>query len=142
MTLTIKYFLGIVALVTLTSSLKVETKFIAYIPYIDLIKNGEKYELIYNSQGCFHGVSETITITKRKDKHFLKYNKSIKEISDKEKEVIRNYESDIYYREFDSGCTTIDQYLLIHKGDTITDNWDGSCEWNGWNNLLENLKLK
>lgn len=121
--------------------LQSSTYFIGYISHVWLIQNGQKLEIQYLSNGSFHNVKETLIVKRKKDKYYLNYQDSTLDLSIENVKKISSFEEDIYYREFGTGCTTTDKYLIIFKKDTVVRNIDASCEWDGWQNLLNDLGL-
>lgn len=60
-----------------------------------------------------------------------------KVLSEKEVEMIRNFEIEMHYFN-DGGCTTEDIYSVNFNNKT-TKFYDHSCDWNGWRLITKKL---
>lgn len=107
--------------------------------FINILNNTESYSIKYNSQGCFHNESVTLTIKRDNNKFYIIYNDTKRLLSDSEVKRIQKFETELQSVK-DMGCTTVDTYVLEYRDKRIETS-DGGCEWNGFYNLKKELNL-
>ncbi len=111
-----------------------------HIPIISQLREGESYSIKIESIGCFHTWPDSIQIERINHKYYRTYRNNKKELTSKEYEHIQRFEMEFNLFDRRGGCTTTDTYTLTYNGQTLTYK-DASCEWNGYNHLLEHLNL-
>ena len=115
-------------------------KNIHYSPILSKLKADQEFIIKFESTGCFHFVTDKLTIKKKLNEYFVSYKGKTKELSQEEVEAIKSFEEEIKLTS-EWACTTVDTYYIIYQ-DQSQKIIDGTCDWNGFNKLLTNLSLK
>lgn len=107
-----------------------------FILVTDKLENGEFLQLNFNSTGCFHFLTDSLSIHKWNDRYYLRY-KNQTYIMDKESLMFfRDYEFKLNNLEKNvSYCTTTDFYTLTYNTE-IYQYWDLGCSWQGYRKLV------
>ncbi|MES2555041.1 MAG: hypothetical protein V4604_02770 [Bacteroidota bacterium] len=108
-----------------------------YSAVIDELEVGESYRINYESQGCFHSDSETISIGRIDGHYLVSWGDTSKILSQTEHDLIRQFEIEMNYMK-GGGCTTTDTYTVLYK-EKQKEIHDRTCEWNGWDFLTKQL---
>ena len=116
---------------------KINYSTIEHIPFIDKLKENEKYLINVYNQGCVSLGSATMEIRKTQNKVFAKINDKKKELNPEEIQYLRKFELELIHME-SSGCTSTDYYTLEYN-DEIVEIKDGSCNWYGYGRLYNLL---
>jgi len=105
-----------------------------------IIKNlkNESVKINYNSQGCFHKISDSITIRNESENYFITHGGKTKKINEKQLYEIEKLECQLYAIPKDGLCTTTEIYTITYKNKKQVIK-NGYCVWSGWNNLEEKL---
>lgn len=111
-----------------------------YIPFIDRLHEGESYSIEAESMGCFHHISQSMSIENKSGNFYVRDGKKKKQLDSADIEAVRHFEWELNYMQR-SLCTTTDTYTLTYKKEKL-EIIDGSCNWNGYDRLLEKLNLE
>jgi hypothetical protein len=110
-----------------------------YIPFIDQLKDKESYSIQISSQGCFNFSNDLLIIKRTTNNYFISYEGGERLLSKEDIDIIRHFEIELNYMSL-SGCTTVDDYILVYNNKEVKIS-DGSCRWFGGGNLKLNLHL-
>jgi len=102
---------------------------------IELLQNGESYEIEITSVGCFSGSRQTLVISKESDVFTANFQEVDKVLSTDDIEALRIFELQLRSLNM-GGCTTVDTYVIRYGNDTFQTS-DGTCSWNGGRKLLD-----
>ncbi|MDX1651321.1 MAG: hypothetical protein R3277_02440 [Brumimicrobium sp.] len=122
-----------ILLLLLFTSVKIEKTI------IEQLNDNESFEIIMESNGCFHSTTDKLSIKKKKGVYTAIKGKRKKTLGEKDLAEIRDFE--IKLRTFDEKmnvCTTTDTYLLKYRSYEFKY-VDGTCAWNGMSHLIEKL---
>ena len=108
--------------------------------FIDQIQNGERITMDVLSSGCFHHSTNKLIITREADKYFLEFKGKQRELTPKDLDVIRKFETELVHINSRVICTSSDIYTIRYKNQEIHID-DDSCMWNGWYGLKKDLGL-
>jgi hypothetical protein len=103
------------------------------------LKNGEKIEMLFTSEGCFHYEKETLVITRSEDVFYAHLNHEKKIVLTPSHVVaFTKFENELRELNNENICTTTDNYSIS------SPNWnfqlvDGSCSWRGFYFLIKAL---
>lgn len=114
--------------------------YVEYKPLLNNLKNGEQFIINFESIGCFHNTNHTLKIEKKSDIIYAEYNGTTKQLNKKEIKSLGKFENELK-KPKRTGCTTTSTYTIISMNDTQRI-MDGSCSWNGFYNLMEDLSIK
>jgi hypothetical protein len=111
------------------------------IPFIDQLKEGQTLVIEYRSQGCFHYVDQQLRINRKGNHYGGVWKDESFELSTAQVDSVRQFEVGLGSKVLPSGCTTQDRYIIRVEGNEALGKLyeDGSCEFNGYRNLLEAL---
>ncbi|CAN5784922.1 hypothetical protein BH11BAC7_BH11BAC7_17710 [soil metagenome] len=109
-----------------------------YNPVIDRLEDGEDYNIIIASSGCFHSTNDTLNIKRENGNYKAKMGLKTKSLTTENTEAIRNFEIELNNLGLQNGCTTETTYTIVYKEQkqTVTD---GGCSWSGNYYLVQNL---
>lgn len=108
--------------------------------FISQLKNNESFILNYHTQGCFHSTGYKLIFSKKNDLYYVTFNNKKSELKTEQIEQIRKFEKKLNRIRKFGGCTTTDYYELIY-GDEIFKVTDETCDWNGYDKLIEDLSI-
>lgn len=105
-----------------------------------IIKNLKNNSVVikYNSQGCFHKISDSIKITNINGIYLILYKNIEKQINKRQLDSLIKFESQLYAIPSDGGCTTIETYSILFDN-KIKVIKNRSCVWSGWTNLTDEI---
>ncbi|WP_131725389.1 hypothetical protein [Chryseobacterium sp. Leaf180] len=108
-----------------------------------IIKNlkNNSVEIKYNSQGCFHQISDSIKISNKNENYFILHKNVEKQIDKKQLENLIKFESQLYAIPSDGLCTTIENYSINFNNET-KEIRNENCVWSGWSNLEDEILNK
>lgn len=108
-----------------------------------IIKNlrNKSVNINYNTQGCFHKISDSLTISNKNGNYYILYNNQQKQIDKKQIDNLIKFESQLYAIPDDGLCTTTEIYSIEFENKTKQIK-NGHCVWSGWNNLEEEILNK
>lgn len=111
--------------------------------YKSIIKNlkNNSVEIKYNSQGCFHKISDSIKISNKNGNYFILHKNVEKQIDKKQLENLIKFESQLYAIPSDGLFTSIENYSIKFDNKT-KEIRNGSCVWSGWRNLEDEILNK
>ena len=110
-----------------------------FVPFIDLLREGESYQIELVSLGCFNGSKQTLEIFREIDGYAVQFGDTIKELGTFEINAIRDFELNLQALTL-GGCSTVDTYTLAY-GAAIVKVTDGTCSFNGGRELMKQLGL-
>lgn len=110
-----------------------------FVPFIDLLQDGESYHIEIVSIGCFNGSKQILTIFREADAYSVTFQDTIKPLDASEIEAIRDFELQLQELSL-GGCSTVDTYKLVY-GTQVFRTSDGTCSFNGGRKLLDYLGL-
>lgn len=124
-------------------NISINPDFSDYRKFIDksLIKNlseNQKVELIFKRNSCMGSSEGGIVITKRGKLFIAESHGNIKELNQKQVDLLVKMESELNLLQ-DGGCTTSDKYT-IKCGNVKKTYYDRTCAWEGWTNTNSELK--
>lgn len=102
--------------------------------FLSRIEDDEEYTIYYRSIGCFHLDVDSLTIYKASNNYYIKYKGKSKLLDPSEIAEIQKLENELLNYSFPDLCTTVDEYIVTYKSDTIQVT-DASCYWEGFNQL-------
>ena len=108
-----------------------------FVPFIDLLQDGENFKIEIISLGCFSGSKQTLTIFREANSYTVNFQETIKALSTAEIRAIRDFEWQLQSLAI-GGCSTVDTYKLVYGGDSIQVS-DGTCSFNGGRKLMQQL---
>lgn len=108
-----------------------------FVPFIDLLQDGEKFKIEIISLGCFNGSKQTLTIYREATGYTVNYQETIKALSATEISAIRDFEMQLQSLTM-GGCSTVDTYKISYGGNSIQVS-DGTCSFNGGRKLMQQL---
>ncbi len=108
---------------------------------IDELKNGETLKIYFQSMRCFGGSEKELAVIKKEGKLEVAYESNKYPLNESQLRLIREFEVELKSNH-SSGCSTIDTYKLENIDSKQSQLFkDSSCQWNGFENLLELLSL-
>ncbi|QCW99205.1 hypothetical protein FGM00_03390 [Aggregatimonas sangjinii] len=110
-----------------------------FVPFIDLLQDGESYHIEIVSLGCFNGSKQVLTIFRETDAYSINFQDTVKPLNASEIEAIRDFELQLHGLSL-GGCSTVDTYKLVY-GTQVFRTSDGTCSFNGGRKLLDYLGL-
>ena len=110
-----------------------------FVPFIDLLQDGEYYQIEITSVGCFNGSRQTLAISRETDGYLVSFGDTVKKLSAAEITAIRDFEHDLQSLSL-GGCSTVDTYKLIYGANSFQIS-DGTCSFHGGRNLMRQLGL-
>lgn len=111
--------------------------FTNYQTVIDHLSSGEFYTIDFESHGCFHHKTATMSIGRSSNNYLVSMGDTSKVLSEKEVDLIRFFEIEMHFFK-EGGCTTEDIYTVNFKNKT-TKFYDRSCNWDGWHFISKEL---
>jgi len=108
-----------------------------YVPVVDLLQDGEQFEIVIRSVGCFHNRQQSLFVLKEENSFIATLNESEIVLNQNKVEALRKFERQLKYVEI-GGCTTIDTYILKYGPEEIIYN-DDTCSRFFGKELLEEL---
>jgi len=110
--------------------------------FIQRIQNGEVILINCHYSGCFASSSHQMTITKRKNKLYLSYNKiKNRKLSNKDISSLMNYEIELRNIKQAGYMSTANEFNEIKYNDEIFA-FKINAFWSGFGNLKKDLKIK
>lgn len=107
--------------------------------FIDTLQVGSSYQIIFHSTGCFHNYWDTLSVSRNSKNYFLKYKNQETTLKRKNLERYKQFEQELRFDSHEGLCTKRDQYLIKTHNLEETITMDGSCHWDGFENLLDDL---
>ncbi len=104
------------------------------------LKENENIKLSYKSQGCFHQEKDCVIIYKKNNYFEIERNGLLTKLNDNEVDNLIKMECELNNIK-EGGCTTADIYTF-YKSNLKKEFIDDTCKWNGWENLMVNMKWK
>lgn len=109
----------------------------SYIPLIDILEVGEKYEIVIRSAGCFHNEQQSLFVFRQENAFVATLNDSEITLNLTQINSLRKFERQLKYVG-SGGCTTIDTYILNYGPEQDVYN-DDTCSRFFGKVLLEEL---
>ncbi len=107
---------------------------------MDKLEIGGSYEIIFQSRGCFHNYSDTLKISREYDVYYFSTGKDRLILEGEFLKKYRRFEYELLYVNHFGGCTTSDYYILKTNDEEILLLIDGSCDWDGFQNITRKEK--
>jgi hypothetical protein len=103
----------------------------------------EVARITHQSSGCFHYVESELTIYKEGGRLIAALEEQglpmhMKQLNDKQLKYFNSFIGELIKREQGGGCTTWENYRVYMNGTTLGFS-DGSCDWDGFDKLRENI---
>ncbi len=109
---------------------------------IDQMKVNDVLNIVFETTGCFHSSESELKIKKNVSGFLMLFKEEEMKLSHKQFQLLREFEIELRSNH-SSGCSTSDRYSMFNERSydeyAIQDN---SCQWNGFSNLFELLKIK
>jgi len=109
----------------------------SYIPFVDLLEEGEQYEIVIQSVGCFHNRQQSLFIFREENSIVALLNDSEIPLNETKIDALRQFERQLKYVA-PGGCTTVDTYILKYGPERKVYN-DDTCSRFFGKVLLEEL---
>lgn len=102
--------------------------------FIDLLADGEQYDVTVQSDGCFHSTEERLVFQREGAVVTLEWTdrngqRRRRWLTAAALEEIRRFEAGLSGAH-EGDCTTVDTYTVRFRGEVVTTK-DASCGWNG-----------
>lgn len=107
---------------------------------IKLLDNKEHIKYIIESNGCFKSFLDSFIVEKNNNNYYLIKNGIKHELNSFQYSLIVKFEAEMNMIPNLGDCTNTDNYSIIYMGEE-REYHDETCCWNGWENLMYNLKL-
>lgn len=111
----------------------------SYIPFVDLLQEGEHYEIVIRSIGCFHNRQQSLFIFREEDTFVAELNGSKMTLNQVKIDALKKFERQLKYVG-PGGCTTVDTYIFKYGPEQQVYN-DDTCSRFFGKVLLEELGL-
>lgn len=109
----------------------------SFTPVVDLLQEGEQYEIVIKSIGCFHNRQQSLFIFREENSFKAVLNDSEITLNQTKINSLRKFERQLKYVDF-GGCTTVDTYILKYGPEQQVYN-DDTCSRFFGKVLLEEL---
>jgi len=101
---------------------------------VEIIQNGESFDIEITSIGCFNGSRQTLTISKEANIISAQLQGNTKKLTDLDIQTLIDFEHQLRTLKI-GGCTTVDTYVLRYQAESFRTS-DGTCNWHGYRKII------